>query len=191
MPSGLARLSLNGSSSLSLIAAVTLPLPPLQRNRGWLSDVSRLMSWVRPERIGPTSAAVCEWNTAANLVQPSTFSSKTMSVWLSPACGTASGALSILTTIARRSAFGSLGSASGRPVSGQVGAGAAVVVVAGSVLAAVVLAAVDVVVLALVVVGATVVVAAVVVVSALSSPPPQAASARPATRPNAMRRREV
>src|SRR5687768_559931 len=60
------------------------------------------MSWVRPERIGPTTPGSVELNTAANLVAPpSTLSSKTMSASLRADCGSAS-TLSTLTTSAGR-----------------------------------------------------------------------------------------
>ena len=39
------------------MALVTPPLPPLQANSGRCSPPSRSMSWVRPDRIGPTGLA--------------------------------------------------------------------------------------------------------------------------------------
>src|SRR5262249_42646839 len=104
-----------------------------------LSEPSNVMSWVRPERIGPTGSAPLLWNTAANRVTPSTFSSYTMSASLSPLCGRASGLLSILTTIAGR--VSASGLTSGRPVSGYVGPGTVVVVAASDVAGASVVAA--------------------------------------------------
>ena len=100
------------------IAAVTPGLPPLQRNRGWLSPLSRSTSWVRPERIGPTGFEPWLWNTAAKRVnRASTISSNTTSAWLSPVCGRAAPTLSIFATRAGRFG-GRWPNASGTPVSG-------------------------------------------------------------------------
>ena len=102
-----------------MIARVTFPLPPLQTNSGSLNDENRLMSWVRPDRIGPIGSELCEWNTAAKrVVRPSTISSNTMSATASPLwLGTADALLSILATSAGRSRISSSLS-SGAPVSG-------------------------------------------------------------------------
>ena len=141
------------------------------------------MSWVRPERIGPTGFADAEWNTAAKRVPYSTTSSNTRSAELSPLCGRARMLLSILTTSAARS--GAVWPySSGTPVSGMRGMIASVVVVAAAVVVgASVVSGTVVVVDARVVVGASVVSGTVGggVVGAASLSPPHAAAvaARP------------
>ena len=107
--------------SLALIAAVTVALPPLHANSGPCRAPNRSMSWIRPERIGPTGLLPLLWKTIAKRVRLSlTISSNTMSASLKPVCGRAPGALSIFTTSAglrmRRSG-------SGMPVSGHTGSG--------------------------------------------------------------------
>ena len=157
------------------MALVTPGLPPLQAKIGLLSEPSNSTSWVRPLRIGPTGSGAWLWNTAANRVRCSTFSSNTMSAWLRPLCGRASGWLSILTTSADRAA--SAGSSIGRPVSGITGS-AGIVVESWSTRRSNVVDDDDDVVLASVV-GASVVgvVAAAVVADAASPPLLHAASA--------------
>ena len=121
-----AVVSSTATKSLESMAAVTRPLPPLQAKIGLLSEPSSATSCVRPERIGPTGSAPLLWNTAANRVSSSTFSSYTRSASSRPLCGRASGLLSIFTTSAGR--FAAAGSNRGRPVSGYVGATGTVVV---------------------------------------------------------------
>src|SRR3954470_20542395 len=86
-------------------------------------------SVVRAERIGPTGAASVEWNTAAKRVMPSTISSYTMSAWFRPACGLASGWLSIFTI---STGLVASDASAGKPVRGAT-TGATVVVGAGAV----------------------------------------------------------
>ena len=75
------------------------------------------MSWIRPERIGPTWFEPWLWKTIANRVRLAlTISSNTMSASLKPVWGRAGGALSIFTTNATWPA--SAGSAISTPVSG-------------------------------------------------------------------------
>ena len=115
------------------MALVTVALPPLQANSGRWNEPNRSMSWMRPERIGPTGSLPWLWKTIAKRVRLSlTISSYTMSAALKPVCGRAAGALSILTTSAGRA--GALSpSASGTPVSGIRGTTSSVVVVGAAV----------------------------------------------------------
>ncbi len=110
-----------------------MALDPDQANSGVPNALNKPMSDVRADRTGPTGAASVEWKTAMSRVTaPSTRSSYTMSAWLIPACGRASGsALSIFTTSAGLAA--SAGSGMGTPESGQVGGGGGGGVVGGAV----------------------------------------------------------
>jgi hypothetical protein len=56
-----ARLGPMSTRSLARIAAVTVALPPLQANSGWLNMPIRSMSWMRPLRAGPTGLSPMLW----------------------------------------------------------------------------------------------------------------------------------
>ena len=101
----------------------TPALPPRPREQRAVERAEQVDVLVRPERIGPTGSASCEWNTAAKRVRrPSTISSNTMSAWLSPAAGAVGAStLSIFTTSAGRSARSSPGRPAATPVSGSHG----------------------------------------------------------------------
>ena len=83
--------NLRSRKPLLAMAFSTVGFPPLHTNVGAAYEANRSTSCSRPDRMGPTSAALpWLWKTRANRVRLSlTISSKTMSAVLKPLCGRA------------------------------------------------------------------------------------------------------